>query len=95
MTGSLLLSLHLPSMERTITPFKTLIIQLYWAVGMWFLGLETANDERPIRLVGLKIKTMQTYLGSLSDLLQKKSNLIIFIFVKKKRVYNKKIVFQL
>ena len=60
---------------------------------MWFLGLETPNNERPTRLLGLKIKTMQTYLGSLSDLLQKKSNLIIFIFVKKKRVYNKKVVF--
>ena len=33
------------------------------------LGLETTNDERPIRLLGLKIKAMPAYLGFLSDLL--------------------------
>ena len=33
------------------------------------LGLETANDGRPIRLLELKIKAMPAYLGFLSDLL--------------------------
>ena len=91
MFGYLLLSLHLPSMGRIIALLKKNTEHNYSTIlSFWDVIFKSRNRKQRTAnsVIGVENKNDVGIFG----LFMKKSKLSIFIFFKKKRVYNKQIV---